>query len=63
VRSRSLGIRRMVWNSSGSVAGIGQTFLSTVLYLKTKVGLAAGSGGSGCSVITCSGGGGVDGDE
>ena len=63
MRGRSLGMWWMVQNSSGTVVGTGQTFLSTVLYLRTRVGLTGGSGGSGCSAMTCSDGSEMDGGK
>jgi len=63
MRSGSSEMQRMVQNSSGMVAGMGWTFLSTVLYFRTRAGSTGGSGGNRCGAMTCSDGSEMDGGE
>ena len=49
-------MRQTVQYSLGSVVGTGRTFLSTCLYLRTRMaGLAGGGDGNLCGMRTCSG--------
>jgi len=53
-RRGSSGMRRRLRNSSGSVVGTGRTFLSTRLYLRTRVaGLIGGGGRNKCCMRDC----------